>query len=76
MCGEPGDRPHMILMSFLFENSSMPNRPSSRPMPEFLTPPNGRSGALLIVVFSPTISVTRFAQVVWWFPGPSSSLHS
>jgi len=23
-----------------------------------------------------TISVTRFAQVVWWFPGPSSSLHS
>jgi len=29
-----------------------------------------------MIVFRATISVTRFAQVVWWFPGPSSSLHS
>ena len=30
-------------ISFLFTNSSMPYLPSSRPKPEFLTPPNGNS---------------------------------
>lgn len=30
-------------MSFLLTNSSMPNRPSSRPKPERFTPPNGSS---------------------------------
>ena len=31
------------LIDFLFMNSSMPSGPSSRPMPERLIPPNGRS---------------------------------
>jgi hypothetical protein len=54
-------------MSFLFENSPGPNRPGPRPMPEFLTPPNGRSGALLIVVLRPTIpTASRFATFAAW----------
>src|SRR6185312_16363299 len=51
MVGAAGHHPsraHAMRTSFLFANSSRPKRPSSRPIPEFLTPPNGRSGALLI----------------------------
>ena len=38
-----GAHRHPIRISFLLTNSSMPNRPSSRPKPERLTPPNGSS---------------------------------
>ena len=42
-------------MSFLFANSSMPYRASSRPTPERFTPPKGRSGALRLVLLIHTI---------------------
>ena len=52
-------RIYTIRTSFLLANSSRPKRPSSRPMPEFLTPPNGRSGALFTVVLRPTMPTSN-----------------
>lgn len=47
--------------SFLFENSSNPNRDSSRPKPESFTPPNGRSGADLEVELIQTMPTSNLA---------------
>ncbi len=43
------------LIDFLFMNSSMPSGPSSRPMPERLMPPNGRSACDPPALFRYTI---------------------
>ncbi len=42
LCSERGSY-ETVRMSFLLTNSSMPNRPSSRPKPERFIPPNGNS---------------------------------
>lgn len=52
---------YSVLTSFLFANSSSPNLPSSRPIPEFFTPPKGRSGALLMVVLMPTMPTSSWS---------------
>ena len=45
-----------VRMSFLLANSLIPYCASSRPTPERFTPPNGRSGALRLMLLIQTIS--------------------